>query len=369
MPSNSKSPPVEPGHKKRVRPDYVRTDRVAMVGATPVTVVQLEEAVREAQGQRDAEVARRLSGLELTERLSKARLASWEADLPGKKARKELLALADSSAFLEPPATEIPALAPPDLAAQERMLAQSAGYLEKTIPTFPIFSATEVMARFQNASEDPDSDEEEDSYGEPWRALSNVKASVVYSDGNHANDPGGRHGEKGKEEIGLVTKGAFGPILSMALLDGSHGSITWSHWEQDAAGPMGVFRYRVPETESHYEVSYRSLTEKGKPVILQRRVGYHGEIAIDPVTGTIRRITMVADLASNLPVDRSDLMVEYGPVEMSGKTYNLPMRSVTISSGRSSDQVENDDNGSDEETLLQDVVFGDYRPIGSVSRH
>lgn len=41
-----------------------------------------------------------------------------------------------------------------------------------------------------------------------------------------------------------------------------------------------------------------------------------------------------ADLAAFVPVKRSDLIVTYGPVEIGGKTYILPVRSVSLSRGR-----------------------------------
>ncbi len=55
----------------------------------------------------DAEKAKQLTGLELTERLSERRLASLYAIAHGKRTRQELRLLADVSAFLDPPADEI----------------------------------------------------------------------------------------------------------------------------------------------------------------------------------------------------------------------------------------------------------------------
>src|ERR1035441_4617403 len=91
--------------------------------AKRVTVDQLEQILTASRYNPDAEVARHLSDLELTERLSSTRIARWKAILPGDKAQAALVALADASEFLDPPAAEIPATAPPDLAAQRRILA------------------------------------------------------------------------------------------------------------------------------------------------------------------------------------------------------------------------------------------------------
>ncbi|MGA8727491.1 MAG: hypothetical protein WB608_01980 [Terracidiphilus sp.] len=73
-----------------------------------VTVDQLEQALAASHGQTDADVAKQLMNMKLTERLNTAKLQHLEADLPGSKAQEALMALADSSAFLDPPPAESP---------------------------------------------------------------------------------------------------------------------------------------------------------------------------------------------------------------------------------------------------------------------
>ena len=89
--------------------------------ANRLTVEQLEQLLAAAHGRRDVEIARQLSNLELTERLSTAKLARWAADLPGPEARRSLVTLADESAFLDLPGAEIPATAAPDFAEQRQI--------------------------------------------------------------------------------------------------------------------------------------------------------------------------------------------------------------------------------------------------------
>jgi hypothetical protein len=61
---------------------------------------------------------------------------------------------------------------------------------------------------------------------------------------------------------------------------------------------------------------------------------YHGEITIDPETGAIYRITAEADLLPKLPIDRSDVMVEFSPTDIGDHTGICPVRSVSISRSR-----------------------------------
>jgi hypothetical protein len=51
----------------------------------------------------------------------------------------------------------------------------------------------------------------------------------------------------------------------------------------------------------------------------------------DPADGSILRLTLVAGLKPSDPVIKGDLMVEYGPVEIGGKTYICPVKSVALS--------------------------------------
>ncbi len=59
--------------------------------------------------------------------------------------------------------------------------------------------------------------------------------------------------------------------------------------------------------------------------------GYHGEMAVDPATGTILRLTVEADLKPGEPVTEAAIAVEYGPVELGGKTYFCPVKSISKS--------------------------------------
>ncbi len=68
---------------------------------------------------------------------------------------------------------------------------------------------------------------------------------------------------------------------------------------------------------------------------------------------------------------RADIMVEYGPVEIGGKPYTCPVRSVSISAGDGDELANATDLGarSDREVLrLNDVIFSDYHVFRSEMR-
>jgi len=76
-----------------------------------ITVSELERTVASGKFKTDAEAARDLAGLTLQERLSTARLEQLETMLPGDKSRDALIAVADAAAFVDLPASDIPATA------------------------------------------------------------------------------------------------------------------------------------------------------------------------------------------------------------------------------------------------------------------
>ncbi|MGB8031133.1 MAG: hypothetical protein WCF30_15890 [Terracidiphilus sp.] len=121
-------------------------------GATRVTTDQLEQLLATVQHQRDAKVAEQLAGLELTERASSARLARWEGDFSGKRARQALLALADQSVFLNLPPADLPSAVPPDLPTQRQILSRTVEYVSNTLVKLPNFLALRTTTHFELAT-------------------------------------------------------------------------------------------------------------------------------------------------------------------------------------------------------------------------
>jgi len=301
-------------------------------GAKRVTVDQLKQIVEATKGKPDADITRQLSELELTERLGSSMLTGMEAELSGEGAKQALVALADTSAFLDPPVTEIPATRAPDVAEQRRMLALTVAYVSKTIPQLPNLFATRETDRFEDVPQ-----LQKGGFLVPYQPLHRIDASsatVFYRDGQEGVDTGASKKPPPRLTEGLNTKGVFGPILATVLLDAAQSKLAWSRWEESATGSLAVFSYAVPREKSHYEVTYCCVAEESATVVanihpFRRIVSYHGDMTIDPATGTILRLRVEADLNPTDPVVKAAIMVEYGPVEIGGKTYFCPVKSIS----------------------------------------
>ena len=319
-----------------------------------VTVAQLADIVGKANDKHDREAAKEIEHLQLTERLSSPKLAMLSAELQGAKSKTALMAVADASVFLGPPASEVPQKAAPDIAEQTQMMAQVVDYLKKTLPKLPDFYARRFTTSFEEVW--TPKDEKGTHNPDVLHPAGNFKATVYYRGGKEVAH------EEGAQEHGLITRGTFGPILGTVIGDAAQSATTrWSRWEEGSNGPMAAFRFQVSRTESHYKIS-----ETGESGVTDT-TAYHGEIGIDPGSGTILRLLLEADPALGSSIERADIMVEYGPVEIGGKTYTCPVRSVSYSVGTLSVPVSLDvaTSWERESARLNDVAFSDYHVFRS----
>jgi hypothetical protein len=348
---------------------------VPCAAAKPVTVDQLEQILSDAHDSPDTQIAAQLSELVLVERLSGARLARCEAGLRGLRSQQALIALADISAFLDPPAAEIPTTARPDAATQRKMIALAVDYVSQTIHQLPNLFATRVTTSFQD---NPAFDESKMGanrrsvpdvliINKPLHQVGRYSAAVLYRRGKEETHS--QSTQSGPQ--GLTTSGEFGPILTTSLLDAAQGNLAWSRWEQGNAGPEAVFRFVVPAEKSHYDVGYCCIIKgHGTRVYFQQRSAYEGEITIDPSNGTILRLSLRASLKKTDPIVKANIVVEYAPVELGGRTYICPVKGIALSLAS---EVQPGFGGTEEDfpplqTSLNDVAFEQYHLYHATSR-
>lgn len=351
-----------------------------------VTVEQLSRVITSSRKKSDSRIAGHLYDLQLTERLSAQKLVALEAALPGPKSRRALVALADQAEFLDPPAAEIPNRPAPSLDRQREIVAKAVDYAAATLHRFPNLFARRDTIRYEDSPPGLQVVNSESTSGtfvayQPLHPVSRSLATVLYRDGREVVQTADQaQGGSSPATPGLTTFGEFGPIFSVVFQDLPKGNLAWSHWEQGADGLEAVFRFEVPEAPSHYQVKFCCIGG----AIFQKFSAYRGEITIDPSTGTILRLTLIADLTKRDPLGKAELMVEYGPVELGGKTYFCPTRSVSVSVApvqgrhqggspftvnqtpaymRGAPVVVNDVGGRGDapmQTMLNEVVFDQY---------
>jgi hypothetical protein len=291
--------------------------------AKALSIEKMDELLAPLHGKPDGKVAGQLRDVQLTERVSAARLAQWEADFPGARTHEALMKLADMSAFLDPPASDVVQDPRPDIKTQLQILSLAAQYVTDTMPRLPDFYATRVTTHFENSSSQL-------GFSKQGAAMQLHPAGaytrmVTYRDGKEV--PYESAGKRKQEPAAsLTTTGEFGPILAVVVGDALHGKLHWLRWDQGDGGPAAVFSYAVPQADSHFMVG-RTAKSDADGIL----PAYHGEIAINPATGAILRLSQFADLTPPYQEMRAQIVVEYAPVTIAGRSYVCPVRGVAFS--------------------------------------
>jgi len=318
-----------------------------------VSIEQLEQLLAAARGGPDEELAKQLSELALTERLSEQRLSQLDGEEYGKRSRSELRILADSSADLDPPANEILTDAPPDAKTQQHLLSLTSAYLDTTIHKLPDLSASRTTVRYQETPMYLEAGTSENY--QPLHVTDRSTTIVRYRHGYEIAETNLPKRKLNDPE--LITYGIFDAI---EIDEG----LTWSHWEQGAHDRVAVFQYSISSGKSLHQVWLCCLPDgDGKQAFL-RYAGFHEEIGVDPESGAILRFRLHADLKSTTPIARSEIMIDYGPVEIGGRTYICPQRSISIMRARSVRVLSNFDDAfmayGPYVTMLNDISFDHY---------
>ena len=311
----------------------------------------------------------------LKERASASDQARWQAEFKGKKARRALTAVGDIAEFLPPPASAIPDVPIPAIAAQGKMLNQTVSYIKQSLPRLPNLLAVRTTKSFEITTRNQLAQQEEEAprlyqlnSSEPmYEVLGTMNCETLFYKGDWQTVVAYRDGkEVTRSQIGgnrhrplpgLETKGEFGPILMTVFGDALKGSITWSHWEQGANGQLAVFRYKVPHGASHYRVENVMNGSSEAPA-------YHGEFAVDPGTGAIYWITLTAEGSESSAAQESSISVEYGPEVIGGITYICPVHGVAFSQARMVDALGNPLPREEQKKVsphyLNDATFTQY---------
>ena len=341
-----------------------------------VTVEQFDQVLNASHGKKDAEVAKRILALELTERVTPAKLSKWQAQSSGPKTHQALIAVVDSASFLDLPPSEIPSRSAPDIETQRQIISKTVAYVNTTIRRLPNLFATRETTRLEDIPIGTQAELAVTSVYQPLHVVSRSSNTVLIRDGKEVAV---RPDYKGKNSStfvsALTTIGEFGPILATVMVDASKGTTLWSNWEQGTNGLLAVFRFSIPQAKSDYEIKWCCVGVKKEgvpqPGIFQEFAGYHGEIAVDPATGSILRLTIVADMKPSDPISEAKIEVEYGPIDLGGQAYICPLKSIAIA--RQPVQTigspfPTDDHLSDpQKTSLNDVIFDRYHLFRSES--
>lgn len=344
--------------------------------AKKISVGELEDSLKTMQAEKksDAEVATALKQVELSEQLTRATMNKLLANAPGPLTNEQLYVLEARSAFLTPPAEDIPATAAPDATAQKAILDKAADYVTKTYVELPEISAKKTTLRFQDnlqaaaASSGMHGSSKDASTGsaitEPYQYIRYINStdSVYSSDHGIETLPEDKTKWGPNGMIALREPGpGLGEVFEAAQ---TGGSIQWLRWEDVNGKAAAVFSFQIPKKESHFNANvccFPKVTQAGVVTFTSAAMGaagapgagaggakgnfqtatdwqnfkasdvpYRGEIFIDPDTGIVVRLNTQAEFKPSEVVHQDDTRVDYGPVQVGDALAVLPMRSIIL---------------------------------------
>lgn len=350
---------------------------VQTAAQTQVTVQQLQDYLLSARARKesDAALARQLSSVQLVEQLTGSRLAALLSRLrAGPQTAEQVGLLAASSVFEAPPPADLPTQPPPNPLEQKRILQAARDYAASSVLRLPDLLATRATRSYDNALQLTGGKK----HPQPeivMHFVGGFERQVTVRGGQEvpfSPTPGANLSHPARVE-GMSTWGEFGPLLATVLSDAQAGSIAWSRWQYgDDRARLAVFRYSVPRSASHDLVdlysSIQLLNDPGpsRPLQFRDLPAYHGDLYIEPASGTVMRITLNAELVPPAPVLLSQLSVDFAPVEIAGKPYTCPVRGIAVSVVHNAEMESID--GAGPERFVNMVRFTDYHKFASTSR-
>lgn len=160
-----------------------------------------------------------------------------------------------------------------------------------------------------------------------WKQQDRIQLELVYFGGKEDYQNiriNGKKIRKGSpEDSGQWSTGEFGTVLADIFASNTSAQFRARAAASEAAGLNArVFDFSVPKEGAHWEIRI------GRPVY----PAYQGAVWIDPESARVLRIEMdTHQLPANYDVDKVEMVVDYGWVDIAGARYLLPTRSRNLS--------------------------------------
>jgi hypothetical protein len=280
----------------------------------------------------------------------------------GAHAQQALEQLADRSALLKLPPSEHLNKPQPDAEAQQAIFKRSRAYVLGELSHLPNFVAIQTTTRFDNTPTTLKYFQTTTDHA-GFHRVGTVQRKIAFQDGKEVTDGLSGGNDAKRKDNGLESRGEFGTEAAVVLMDVEKGSVVFDHWELSMAGPAVVYRYSLPRESSHYEVTNVCQDR----ISFRDTPGYAGEIALDPKSGAILRMTLVAESKPGDPVSNVASVVEYGPVVLGNHRSICPLRSLTFMIEEANSCSRGNHKLQKPIAMINQTIFSNYHRFGSSS--
>jgi hypothetical protein len=279
--------------------------------------------------QSDAEVAKYLAHMKLTDHLDDRTVEELQSLGAGPKTVAALRAMVDASAKLPeppPPAKALPPpppAPPPDSEEQGKIIAAARDYALNYSKQLPNYLCLEVVRRAFD-------DHVNDAPGsEQWRGTDTVVMRLSYFEQKEdykvvmVNDRAVEN--KSVDQLdGVTSQGEFGTMLREIFLPESEARFEWDHWAKLRGRKMYAFSYDIDQPHSQFSILWEK-TDKIVPA-------YRGLVYIDVDTNLIMHVTLEPyDIPRSFPVRASKEVLDYDFQKIGDSQFLVPLKVVLTS--------------------------------------
>ena len=300
-----------------------------------VSFVQSSEQLIKEGKQTDAELAKYLAKVKLSERLDDRVIEELQSQGIGAKTLQALQALRDRTKDLmaakpiAPEARPTP-IPPPSSEEQAAIITDVREYALNYSKNLPDFICTQVTRRY--AAPMPGTKWGGSALSQPsWQAQDVLqirlsyfqqkeKYTVVLANNTIVN--------KDYEQMGgSKSFGEFGSMLREIFEPGTEARFEWDHWGTLRGKRVMAFAYHVSQSRSQY----RLVVEDAKLSII---TAYRGLVEVDPDTHIVMRVSTIAEhIPPDFPIRKAEDVLDYDFQELSGHTFLLPLKAQVLMSG------------------------------------
>ena len=151
---------------------------------------------------------------------------------------------------------------------------------------------------------------------------------------------------------GAISRGEFGSLLHGVFDPRSAAEFHFEHWTSVNGLRAPLYSYRVAPGNAGYQLQFFDVS---LGLTTYAQVGQRGELAIDPETHAVLRITSVAEkIPRSFPVRSSSIAVTYDYAVVGGLRYLLPSKAVS-------------EAGTARSSIRNEIEFLDYQKFTSGS--
>lgn len=380
-----------------------------MWAAKRATIEELRQLLVSSHDARksDEEVASSLRQMVLSEELTGSAMNSLLGLVPGRLSLEQVYVLEAESADLAPPASDLPSTPAPDDAGVKAILTHVESYIANSFEKLPPLTAMKTTLRFQDnltavgqssglqgSAKDASTDNGLSQAASFVHFINSGMAAVSIEHG--AEKLATRKDRTPWGANKMIAVEEPDPDLGKVFREAqSAGTIRWLRWELVNGKQSAVFSFAVPEKISRLGMDvccFPKVNQTGVATFYTATTGpalagseagpgggatgnfqtntdwhdfkattaYHGELFIDAATGAVLRMTTQAELKPDEVVHREDKRVDYGSINIGGRTLVVPVKTIV-----DTEVVPNGDSGAGRYATRRTLFtseFKDYQP-------